>query len=137
MTLTADIAAAYVSNNDVHVEELPSLIRNVYTALSTIGCSESEQDFRPKPAVTVRDSLKKDYIICLDCGKRMKMLKRHLSTQHNMEPEEYRARWDLAPDYPLVAPDYADTRRELAKEIGLGRMPGQRRGRRKKLNVNA
>jgi predicted transcriptional regulator len=87
---------------------------------------------RPEPAVTVRASVKKDHIVCLDCGKRMKMLKRHLSTEHGMTPDEYRARWELGPEYPLVAPNYAETRRKLAKEIGLGRMPGQKRGRRKK-----
>jgi len=76
--------------------------------------------------------VKKDHIVCLDCGKRMKMLKRHLSTEHGMTPDEYRARWELGPEYPLVAPNYAETRRKLAKEIGLGRMPGQKRGRRKK-----
>lgn len=132
ITLTSDIVAAHVSNNDVDVESVPSLISNVYSALSTLGGSASAQEDRPEPAVTVRASVKKDHIVCLDCGKRMKMLKRHLSTEHNMTPEEYRARWDLAPDYPLVAPNYAETRRKLAKEIGLGRMPGQKRGRRKK-----
>ncbi|MBO6608693.1 MucR family transcriptional regulator [Altererythrobacter sp.] len=132
ITLTSDIVAAHVSNNDVDVESMPSLISNVYSALSSLGGSTGVQEERPEPAVTVRASIKKDHIVCLDCGKRMKMLKRHLSTEHNMTPEEYRARWDLAPDYPLVAPNYAETRRKLAKEIGLGRMPGQKRGRRKK-----
>ncbi len=132
ITLTSDIVAAHVSNNDVDVESVPTLISNVYSALSSLGGATVLQEERPEPAVTVRASIKKDHIVCLDCGKRMKMLKRHLSTEHNMTPEEYRARWDLAPDYPLVAPNYAETRRKLAKEIGLGRMPGQKRGRRKK-----
>lgn len=132
ITLTSDIVAAHVSNNDVDVESVPSLISNVYSALSTLGGSAGAHEERPEPAVTVRASVKKDHIVCLDCGKRMKMLKRHLSTEHNLSPEEYRARWELAPDYPLVAPNYAETRRKLAKEIGLGRMPGQKRGRRKK-----
>lgn len=132
ITLTSDIVAAHVSNNDVDVESVPSLISNVYSALSTLGGSGGAQEERPEPAVTVRASVKKDHIVCLDCGKRMKMLKRHLSTEHGMTPDEYRARWELGSDYPLVAPNYAETRRKLAKEIGLGRMPGQKRGRRKK-----
>ncbi|MBT8432437.1 MAG: MucR family transcriptional regulator [Altererythrobacter sp.] len=132
ITLTSDIVAAHVSNNDVDVESVPSLISNVYSALSTLGGAAGAKEERPEPAVTVRASIKKDHIVCLDCGKRMKMLKRHLSTEHNMSPDEYRARWELSPDYPLVAPNYAETRRKLAKEIGLGRMPGQKRGRRKK-----
>ncbi len=132
ITLTSDIVAAHVSNNDVDVESVPSLINNVYSALSTLGGSAGAAEDRPEPAVTVRASIKKDHIVCLDCGKRMKMLKRHLSTEHNMTPDEYRARWELSADYPLVAPNYAETRRKLAKEIGLGTMPGQKRGRRKK-----
>lgn len=132
ITLTSDIVAAHVSNNDVDVESVPSLISNVYSALSTLGGVAGVKEERPEPAVTVRASVKKDHIVCLDCGKRMKMLKRHLSTEHGMTPDEYRARWELGPEYPVVAPNYAETRRKLAKEIGLGRMPGQKRGRRKK-----
>lgn len=132
ITLTSDIVAAHVSNNNVDVESVPSLISNVYSALSTLGRVAGVKEERPEPAVTVRASVKKDHIVCLDCGKRMKMLKRHLSTEHGMTPDEYRARWELGPEYPLVAPNYAETRRKLAKEIGLGRMPGQKRGRRKK-----
>ena len=132
ITLTSDIVAAHVSNNPVDVENVPSLISNVYTALATLDGTAGALEERPEPAVTVRASIKKDHIVCLDCGKRMKMLKRHLSTEHGMTPDEYRARWELSADYPLVAPNYAETRRKLAKEIGLGRMPGQKRGRRKK-----
>ena len=132
ITLTSDIVAAHVSNNNVDVESVPSLISNVYSALSTLGRVAGVKEERPEPAVTVRASVKNDHIVCLDCGKRMKMLKRHLSTEHGMTPDEYRARWELGPEYPLVAPNYAETRRKLAKEIGLGRMPGQKRGRRKK-----
>ena len=91
-----------------------------------------KEEPRPEPAVSIRSSIKKDHIVCLDCGKKMKMLKRHLSTEHDMSPEEYKARWDLSADYPLVAPNYAETRRDLAKKIGLGRKPGSGRGRRKK-----
>ena len=131
ITLTSDIVAAHVSNNSVAVDDVPTLISNVYSALSGLGGSGSVEETRPDPAVSVRASVKKDHIICLDCGKKMKMLKRHLSTEHDMSPEEYRQRWELPSDYPMVAPDYADTRRDLAKKIGLGRKPGQKRGRKK------
>ena len=132
ITLTSDIVAAHVSNNSVAVDEVPTLISNVYSALAGLGGAGAAVEERPDPAVSVRASVKKDHIICLDCGKKMKMLKRHLSTEHGMTPEEYRQRWDLPSDYPIVAPDYADTRRDLAKKIGLGRKPGQKRGRKKK-----
>lgn len=132
ITLTSDIVAAHVSNNAVEVEDVPSLIGNVYSALSNLGDGSQAAAERPEPAVSIRASVKKDHIVCLDCGKKMKMLKRHLSTEHGMTPEEYRARWELAADYPIVAPNYAETRRRLAKDIGLGKMPGQKRGRRKK-----
>ena len=131
ITLTSDIVAAHVSNNSVSVDDVPALISNVYSALSSLGGAGAPAEVRPDPAVSVRASVKKDHIVCLDCGKKMKMLKRHLSTEHDMTPDEYRQRWDLAADYPMVAPDYADTRRDLAKKIGLGRKPGQKRGRKK------
>ncbi len=131
ITLTSDIVAAHVSNNSVAVDDVPALISNVYSALSGLGGAGAVEEARPDPAVSVRASVKKDHIICLDCGKKMKMLKRHLSTEHDMTPDEYRQRWDLASDYPMVAPEYADTRRDLAKKIGLGRKPGQKRGRKK------
>lgn len=129
ITLTSDIVAAHVSNNDVAVGDVPSLINNVYTALSGLGGGQGAAQARPDPAVSVRASVKPDHVVCLDCGKKMKMLKRHLSTEHQMSPEEYKARWELPADYPLVAPNYAETRRDLAKKIGLGRKPGQKRGR--------
>lgn len=132
ITLTSDIVAAHVSNNDVGVEDVPALITSVFKALSGLGVSEVVEEPRPEPAVSIRTSIKKDHIVCLDCGKKMKMLKRHLSTEHGMTPDEYRARWELSADYPLVAPAYAETRRTLAKKIGLGRKPGTGRGRRKK-----
>ena len=132
ITLTSDIVAAHVSNNDVAVADVPGLITSVFAALSGLDASQPAPEPRPDPAVSIRSSVKKDHIVCLDCGKKMKMLKRHLSTEHGMTPDEYRARWELAPDYPLVAPAYAATRRDLAKKIGLGRKPGQKRGRRKK-----
>ncbi len=131
ITLTSDIVAAHVSNNSVAVDDVSTLISNVYSALSSLGAGGTAEEARPDPAVSVRASVKKDHIVCLDCGKKMKMLKRHLSTEHDMTPEEYRQRWDLSSDYPMVAPEYADTRRDLAKKIGLGRKPGQKRGRKK------
>ena len=131
ITLTSDIVAAHVSNNSVAVDDVPTLISNVYAALSGLDGSSAPEQARPDPAVSVRASVKKDHIVCLDCGKKMKMLKRHLSTEHGITPDEYRQRWELPGDYPMVAPDYADTRRDLAKKIGLGRKPGQKRGRKK------
>lgn len=132
ITLTSDIVAAHVSNNNVAVDEVTSLITNVFSALSSLGGDADAAEERPEPAVSIRSSVKKDTITCLECGKKMKMLKRHLSTEHDMTPAEYRDRWELGADYPMVAPDYAETRRDLAKKIGLGRKPGQPRGRRKK-----
>ncbi|QKG70259.1 MucR family transcriptional regulator [Erythrobacter mangrovi] len=132
ITLTSDIVAAHVSNNNVAVDEVPTLISTVYGALAGLGGVTTASAELPEPAVSVRASVKKDHVVCLDCGKKMKMLKRHLSTEHGMTPDEYRARWNLPADYPMVAPDYAATRRDLAVKIGLGRKPGQKRGRKKK-----
>ncbi len=133
ITLTSDIVAAHVSNNDVAVDELPKLITNVYGALAGLGQAAPAPEAAPlKPAVSLRSSVKADKITCLDCGMELKMLKRHLMTHHAMTPEDYRARWNLGADYPLVAPDYAETRRDLAKKIGLGRKPGAKRGRKPK-----
>lgn len=129
ITLTSDIVAAHVANNNVAVDDVPSLISNVYAALSGLGESAPVIEEKPEPAVSVRSSVKPDYVVCLECGKKMKMLKRHLATDHGMTTDEYRARWSLNADHPLVAPNYAKTRRELAKKIGLGRAPGQKRGR--------
>jgi len=130
ITLTSDIVTAHVANNDVDVTDVPPLIESVYGALSGLG-NKVIEEVLPEPAVSVRASVKSDHLVCLDCGKKMKMLKRHLMTDHGMSPDDYRERWNLASDYPLVAPEYAEKRRELAKKIGLGRKPGQRRGRRK------
>ena len=133
ITLTSDIVAAHVSNNSVSVEEMAALISNVYGALAGLGQSAPEPEAAPlKPAVSVRASIKPDHITCLDCGMELKMLKRHLSTHHSMTPDDYRARWGLNSDYPLVAPNYADKRRDLAVKIGLGRKPGIKRGRKPK-----
>lgn len=133
VTLTADIVAAHVSNNSVAVSDLPLLIANVHGALTQLGAKAPEPEAKKQePAVSVRASIKPDYIVCLEDGKRLKMLKRHLMTHYNMTPEEYRIRWNLPADYPMVAPNYAEKRRDLAKQIGLGRKPGQKRGRKPK-----
>ena len=132
ITLTSDIVAAHVSNNNVEVGDVPTLITNVYSALSGLGDAATAAQAIPDPAVSIRSSVKKDHLVCLDCGKKMKMLKRHISTEHDLTPDEYRARWGLSADYPMVAPDYAATRRDLAVKIGLGRKPGQKRGRKRK-----
>lgn len=128
LTLTADIVSAHVSNNSVAVSDLSSLIQNVHAALTGLG--EAPEDAAPKqePAVSVRASVKPDYIVCLEDGKKLKMLKRHLMTHYQMTPDQYRQKWNLGPDYPMVAPNYAEQRRSLAKKIGLGTKP-RRRGR--------
>jgi predicted transcriptional regulator len=125
VTLTSDIVAAHVSYNSVAVGDLPTLIANVYGALAGLDKPEIVEEVRPEPAVSVRASIKPDYIVCLEDGKKLKMLKRHLMTHYNMTPEQYRTRWNLPADYPMVAPSYAETRRDLAKKIGLGRKPSQ------------
>lgn len=129
ITLTSDIVAAHVSNNSVAVGDLAALITNVYGALAGLGQPVQIDEPAPEPAVSIRSSVKPDHIVCLEDGKKLKMLKRHLMTHYNMTPEQYRARWNLPTDYPMVAPNYAEKRRELAKKIGLGRKPGVKRGR--------
>ena len=129
ITLTSDIVAAHVSNNSVAVGDLPVLITNVYSALSGLSAEPEKEEPAPEPAVSIRNSVKNDHIVCLEDGKKLKMLKRHLATRYNMTPEQYRARWNLPADYPMVAPAYAEKRRELAKKIGLGRKPAAKRGR--------
>jgi len=118
-TLTADIVAAHVSNNSVAVNDLPQLIANVHSALSGLSPLGAVEK-KPEPKVPIRSSVKPDYIVCLEDGKRLKMLKRHLMTHYQMTPDQYRTRWGLSPDYPMVAPNYAEQRRTLAKSIGLG-----------------
>jgi predicted transcriptional regulator len=120
LTLTADIVAAHVSNNSVAVNDLPLLIQNVHSALSGISGATVAPEEKPEPKVAIRASIKPDYIVCLEDGKKQKMLKRHLMTNHNMTPAQYRERWGLPADYPMVAPNYAEQRRTLAKSIGLG-----------------
>ena len=120
ITLTADIVAAHVSNNSVAVNDLPQLISNVHGALSTLTGASAAPEIRQEPKVPVRLSIKPDYIVCLEDGKRLKMLKRHLMTHYQMTPDQYRQKWGLNSDYPMVAPNYAEQRRALAKSIGLG-----------------
>lgn len=123
LALTADIVSSHLSNNSVPVSELPKLIEDVYNSLKGVG-EQTATEERPQPAVPVRKSVTPDYIICLEDGKQLKMLKRYIKTRYNMTPEEYRERWNLPADYPMVAPNYAEQRRKLAKQIGLGRKRG-------------
>ncbi|MBY0272504.1 MAG: MucR family transcriptional regulator [Alphaproteobacteria bacterium] len=119
--LVVDVVASYVSNNEIDVQELPELIQQVHRSLCNLGSARSYllQD-RSEPIVPIEDSVHPDYIICLEDGRRLKMLKRHLRTAYNMTPDQYRERWGLSPDYPMVAPNYAKRRSNLAKDIGLG-----------------
>ncbi len=125
--LTAGIVSAYVSNNSVSAGEIPGLINQVHSALLRVSTGSNESPMEPlKPAVSVKKSITPDYIICLEDGKKFKSLKRHLRTQYNVTPEQYRDKWSLPPDYPMVAPNYAAARSQLAKQMGLGQ---QRRRR--------
>ena len=121
----ADIVSAHVSNNSVSANDLPGLIQAVYASIAALGQAPEPVVEELKPAVSVRSSVKPDAVTCLECGEKMKMLKRHLGTEHGLTPAEYRTRWNLPADYPMVAPDYAAKRKELAVRIGLGRKPGQ------------
>lgn len=127
LALTTNIVAAHVSNNSVAVADLPRLIREIHDTLSSVGADGGREAERPTPAVPIKKSVAPEHIICLEDGKKLKMLKRHLKTAYNMSPDEYRERWGLPADYPMVAPNYAKQRSRLAKQIGLGT-----RGRRKK-----
>ena len=129
--LAADIVSAYVSNNSVPSADLPSLISDVHLALMKVGNGAAEAPTEaPKPAISIKKSITPDYIICLEDGKKFKSLKRHLRTQYNMTPEQYREKWGLPADYPMVAPNYAKARSELAKEMGLGQQRRKRRSSR-------
>jgi len=119
ITLTADIVSAHVSNNKVPVTDVPLLISNVHGALSGLG-GAGEGGARAEPAVSIRSSIKPDYIVCLEDGRKLKMLKRHLMKSFDLTPDAYRKKWGLGADYPMVAPNYAEQRRALAKKIGLG-----------------
>jgi predicted transcriptional regulator len=119
--LTADIVAAYVGNNAVSAADLPNLIRSIHTAISGISTGQTEVAAAPQtPAVSVRKSISPDFLICLEDGRRFKSLKRHLRTKYDLSPEDYRAKWGLPKDYPMVAPNYAAARSALAKSMGLG-----------------
>jgi predicted transcriptional regulator len=121
LSLTADIVSAHVANNNISASDVPVMIGSVFKALSGLTSSvEPDQPDQP-PAVSIRSSIKPDYIICLEDGKKLKMLKRHLMTHYQMTPADYRAKWKLPPDYPMVSPNYAEQRRTLAHQIGLGR----------------
>ncbi len=126
LALTANIVSAHVGGNSVGVADLPQLIAEVYRTLATLGGSAAAPE-RPQPAVPIKKSVTPDYLICLEDGKKLKMLKRHLKTAYDMTPEQYRERWDLPGDYPMVAPNYAKHRSQLAKKIGLGTRPRRRR----------
>jgi predicted transcriptional regulator len=123
LQLTTQIIAAHVSHNSVRAEILPMLIGDVYQSLSGVGTKEVEPEPVPEPAVNPKKSVFNDYIICLEDGLKLKMLRRHLKTSYNMTPEEYRQRWQLPAEYPMVAPAYAATRSALAKKMGLGTKP--------------
>ena len=124
--MAADIAAAYVSNNTLTAEQLPEVIRTVHQTLSSVGQGDTGNEIKADPAVPVRRSITPDYIVCLEDGKKLKMLKRHLRSAYDLSPDDYRAKWGLPADYPIVAPNYAKQRSEFAKKIGLGqkRRPG-------------
>ncbi|MHA1597497.1 MAG: MucR family transcriptional regulator [Alphaproteobacteria bacterium] len=122
LELTTEIVSAHVGNNSIAVGDLPGLIQDVHKTLSGLG-NEAAATERPRPAVPVKKSITPDYIICLEDGKKLKMLKRHLTTSYGMSPSEYRERWGLPADYPMVAPNYAKRRSALAKKIGLGTKP--------------
>lgn len=128
ITLTSDITSAYVANNQVEADKVGGLVTSIHDALSSLGQQEAI-DEAPEPAVSVRSSVKKDHLVCLVCGEKMKMLRRHLRVQHDMEPEEYRAAYNLSEDYPLIAASYSEQRSKLAKEIGLGKQATTKRGR--------
>lgn len=129
--MTAEVVSAYVGNNMVAAGQIPEVIKNVYSTLTGLDANSGDQKSAPpKPAVPIKKSVTDDHIICLEDGKKLKMLKRHLRSTYDMSPDEYRARWSLPLDYPMVAPNYAKQRSAFAKKIGLGRRATGRRGRR-------
>jgi len=126
LRMAVDVVSAYVSNNPLPASQIPEIINTVFTSLSSLDSTPVETKLEaPKPAISVKKSVHPDYIICLEDGKKLKMLKRHLRTTYNMTPDEYRAKWGLPPDYPMVAPNYAAQRSDFAKKIGLGRKAGE------------
>jgi predicted transcriptional regulator len=127
LRMTAEVAAAYVSNNMLPASDLTEVIKTIYASLLSLEKSEGVGTTTQKPVVPIKKSVTPDYIVCLEDGKKLKMLKRHLRTAYRMTPEEYRAKWGLPPDYPMVAPNYAQQRSVFAKRIGLGRKPGSKK----------
>lgn len=125
--LTADIVSAHVGHNSVSVSDLPLLISSVHHALVDLSAGKPVEEAKPEPAVSIRSSIKPDFIVCLEDGKKLKMLKRHLMTHYQLTPADYRSKWSLPADYPMVAPNYAAQRKELALKIGLGRKAGEKR----------
>ena len=121
LSLTTEVVAAFVGNNTIGVGDIPDLISGIYQALSTAGQAEEKPAEAPVPAVPIKKSVMPDFLVCLEDGRKLKMLKRHLATRYNLTPDEYRRRWGLPKDYPMVAPAYAAMRSELAKQTGLGR----------------
>ena len=122
LRVTSDIVSSFVANNAVTTESLPEIIRSVYRTVATLaGTAEAKADDRPRPAVPVSRSVTSDYIVCLEDGRKLKMLKRHLRSRYDMSPDDYRKRWSLPADYPMVAPAYTERRSEFAKKIGLGK----------------
>ena len=132
LRMAVDIVSAYVGNNSVPTTQVPEVINAIYGSLSALGDANNGPAETLRPAVPVRRSITPDYLICLEDGKQLKMLKRHLRAVYGLSPEEYRAKWGLAPDYPMVAPNYAKQRSNFAKQIGLGRKKGEKVGSRKK-----
>jgi predicted transcriptional regulator len=135
LRMTAEVVSAYLSNNLLPASQISEVIQTVHTSLHSLGAGRTDLTVEPpKPAVPVKKSVTADYIICLEDGKKLKMLKRHLRSTYNMTPDEYRTKWGLPSDYPMVAPNYAQQRSEFAKKIGLGRNSGRgsRRGRKQR-----
>ena len=132
LRMAVEIVSAYVSNNSVNAAQIPEVINTVYTSLTALnGQNAGSSAEPPKPAVSIRRSITPDYIVCLEDGKKLKMLKRHLRASYGMTPDEYRAKWGLPSDYPMVAPNYAEQRSTFAKQIGLGRKKGEKISRRR------
>ena len=129
LRMTTEVVAAYVRNNPLPTADLGALINTVHGSLAALNGSGQQQVEPQRPAVSIRRSVQPDHIVCLEDGKKLKMLKRHLRTTYGLSPEEYRAKWGLPPDYPMVAPNYAKQRSEFAKQIGLGRKSGRRKRR--------
>lgn len=132
LRMTAEVTAAYVGNNSLPAAQLPDVIKTIYSSISALDGGAPVGASGLKPIVPIKKSIAPDYIICLEDGKKLKMLKRHLRTSYGMTPEEYRIKWGLPADYPMVAPNYAEQRSAFAKKIGLGRKPGVRKAKAKK-----